>query len=110
MIANESGCRYEIIAIAREHHLIIYSDEVYDKVLYDGNTHTAIASLSEDVLTITFNGLSKNYRSCGYRAGWLVVSGDKRRAKDYIEGLDMLASMRLCANAPGHGGCRRRMT
>jgi len=74
---------------------------VYDKVLYDGETHTAVASLSEDVLTITFNGLSKNYRSCGYRAGWMVVSGDKRRAKDYIEGLDMLASMRLCANAPG---------
>ena len=107
---NPTGALYpdellkEIIAIAREHHLIIYSDEVYDKVLYDGQTHTAIASLSEDVLTITFNGLSKNYRSCGYRAGWLVVSGDKRRAKDYIEGLDMLASMRLCANAPGQHG------
>lgn len=107
---NPTGALYpdellkEIIEIARQHHLIIYSDEVYDKVLYDGNTHTAIASLSEDVLTITFNGLSKNYRSCGYRAGWLVVSGDKRRAKDYIEGLDMLASMRLCANAPGQHG------
>ncbi|TXG94057.1 MAG: pyridoxal phosphate-dependent aminotransferase [Rhodocyclaceae bacterium] len=107
---NPTGALYpdellkELIAIAREHHLIIYSDEVYDKVLYDGNTHTAIASLSEDVLTITFNGLSKNYRSCGYRAGWMVVSGDKRRAKDYIEGLDMLASMRLCANAPGQHG------
>ena len=107
---NPTGALYpdellkEIIAIAREHHLIIYSDEVHDKVLYDGNTHTAIASLSEDVLTITFNGLSKNYRSCGYRAGWMVVSGDKRRAKDYIEGLDMLASMRLCANAPGQHG------
>ncbi|MDQ5906259.1 MAG: alanine-synthesizing transaminase, partial [Pseudomonadota bacterium] len=107
---NPTGALYpdellkDIIQIAREHHLIIYSDEVYDKVLYDGNTHTAIASLSEDVLTITFNGLSKNYRSCGYRAGWLVVSGDKRRAKDYIEGLDMLASMRLCANAPGQHG------
>ena len=107
---NPTGALYpdellkELIAIAREHHLIIYSDEVYDKVLYDGKTHTAIASLSEDVLTITFNGLSKNYRSCGYRAGWMVVSGDKRRAKDYIEGLDMLASMRLCANAPGQHG------
>ena len=64
----------EIIDIARKHQLIIYSDEIYDKVLYDGARHTAIASLSEDVLTITFNGLSKNYRSCGYRAGWLVVS------------------------------------
>jgi len=107
---NPTGALYpdwllkEIIAIAREHHLVIYSDEVYDKVLYDGVTHTAIAALSEDVLTITFNGLSKNYRSCGYRAGWLVVSGDKRNAKDYIEGLDMLASMRLCANAPGQHG------
>ena len=107
---NPTGALYpdellkEIVAIAREHGLIIYADEVYDKVLYDGVTHTAIASLSEDVLTITFNGLSKNYRSCGYRAGWLVVSGDKRRAKDYIEGLDMLASMRLCANVPGQYG------
>jgi len=104
---NPTGALYpdsvllEIVAIAREHGLIIYADEVYDKVLYDGETHTAIASLSEDVLTITFNGLSKNYRSCGYRAGWMAVSGDKRAAGDYIEGLDMLASMRLCANVPG---------
>jgi alanine-synthesizing transaminase len=92
------------IDIARQHHLIIYADEVYDKVLYDGEKHTAMASLSEDVLMITFNGLSKNYRSCGYRAGWMVVSGDKRHAKDYIEGLDMLASMRLCANVPAQHG------
>jgi len=90
-----------IVAIAREYGLIIYADEVYDKVLYDGVKHTSIASLSEDVLTLTFNGLSKNYRSCGYRAGWVVVSGDKRPAADYIEGLNMLASMRLCANVPG---------
>ena len=108
---NPTGALYpdellkEIIELAREHNLIIYSDEVYDKVLYDGEKHTAIASLSEDVLTITFNGLSKNYRSCGYRAGWMVVSGDnKRHAKDYIEGLEMLSSMRLCANAPGQHG------
>ena len=107
---NPTGALYpesillEIIKIAREHNLIIYADEVYDKVLYDGATHTALASLSEDVLTVSFNGLSKNYRSCGYRAGWMVVSGDKRHAKDYIEGLDMLASMRLCANAPGQHG------
>jgi len=104
---NPTGALYpdsvlqEIVSIAREHGLIIYADEVYDKVLYDGNIHTAIGSLSEDVLTITFNGLSKNYRSCGYRAGWMVVSGDKRHAGDYIEGLNMLASMRLCANVPG---------
>jgi alanine-synthesizing transaminase len=107
---NPTGALYpddllhEIIAIARQHHLIIYADEVYDKVLYDGARHTSIAALSDDVLTITFNGLSKNYRSCGYRAGWMVVSGDKRHAKDYIEGLDMLASMRLCANVPGQHG------
>lgn len=104
---NPTGALYpdallqEIVSIAREHSLIIYSDEVYDKVLYDGNTHTAIASLSEDVLTVTFNGLSKNYRSCGYRAGWMIVSGDKRHARDYIEGLDLLANMRMCSNVPG---------
>jgi len=104
---NPTGALYpdsvllEIVAIAREHDLIIYADEVYDKVLYDGETHTAIASLSEDVLTISFNGLSKNYRCCGYRAGWMVVSGDRDGARDYIEGLDMLASMRLCSNVPG---------
>jgi alanine-synthesizing transaminase len=107
---NPTGALYpdstllEIIAIARQHGLIIYADEIYDKVLYDGATHTAIAALSEDVLTVTFNGLSKNYRSCGYRAGWMVVSGDLREAGDYIEGLDMLASMRLCPNVPGQYG------
>jgi len=74
---------------------------VYDKVLYDGEKHTAIGSLSNDVLTLTFNSLSKSYRSCGYRAGWMVVSGDKKQARDYIEGLNMLSSMRLCANVPG---------
>jgi len=104
---NPTGALYPdstlkaIVELARQHGLIVCADEVYDKVLYDGATHTSIASLSEDVLTLTFNGLSKNYRSCGYRAGWMVVSGDKRPAKDYIEGLDMLASMRLCANVPG---------
>jgi len=107
---NPTGALYpdslllEIVAIAREHGLIIYADEVYDKVLYDGVKHTALGSLSEDVLTVSFNGLSKNYRSCGYRAGWMVVSGDLSQAKDYIEGLDMLASMRLCANVPGQYG------
>ncbi|MDR2881636.1 MAG: pyridoxal phosphate-dependent aminotransferase [Azoarcus sp.] len=104
---NPTGAIYpdevlrEIVAIAREHSLILYSDEVYDKVLYEGATHTSLAALSEDVLTIIFNGLSKSYRACGYRAGWMVVCGDKRRAQDYIEGLDMLASMRLCSNVPG---------
>jgi alanine-synthesizing transaminase len=104
---NPTGALYsdalllEIVAIARQHHLVIFADEVYDKVLYDDARHTAIGSLSEDVLTLTFNSLYKSYRSCGYRAGWLVVSGDKRSAKDYIEGLNMLSNMRLCANVPG---------
>jgi alanine-synthesizing transaminase len=104
---NPTGALYpesllkEIVEIARQHQLIVYADEIYDKTLYDGNVHTSIASLADDVLFVTFNGLSKNYRSCGYRAGWMVVSGDKRDARDYIEGLNMLASMRLCANTPG---------
>jgi len=104
---NPTGALYsddvllEIIELARQHELIVFSDEIYDKTLYDGNTHTSIASLADDVLCVTFNGLSKNYRACGYRAGWMVVSGEKRHAKDYIEGLDMLASMRLCSNTPG---------
>ena len=70
-------------------------------MLYDGATHTSIASLADDVLFVTFNGLSKNYRACGYRSGWMVISGDKRHAQDYLEGLNILASMRLCANVPG---------
>ena len=104
---NPTGALYsdnlllEIIALAREHGLVIFADEVYDKVLYDGEKHTPIASLSIDVLTLTFNSLSKSYRSCGYRAGWLIVSGDKKPAADYIEGLNMLSNMRLCANVPG---------
>ncbi|NML46025.1 pyridoxal phosphate-dependent aminotransferase [Ramlibacter sp. G-1-2-2] len=104
---NPTGALYavellkEIVALARQHGLVIFADEVYDKVLYDGAQHTALASLSEDVLTLTFNSLSKSYRSCGYRAGWMVVSGDKRAASDYIEGLTMLSNMRLCANVPG---------
>ena len=104
---NPTGALYSdelllgLIAIAREHGLVLLADEVYDKVLYDGNKHTAIASLSTDVLTLTFNSLSKSYRSCGYRAGWMIVSGDKSGARDYIEGLNMLSNMRLCANVPG---------
>lgn len=104
---NPTGALYsdellmQIVELARKHGLIIFADEVYDKVLYDGVKHTPIGSLSEDVLTLTFNSLSKSYRSCGYRAGWLVVSGDKKPAADYIEGLNMLSNMRLCANVPG---------
>ena len=104
---NPTGTLYPIdvlegiVEIARQHQLIVFADEIYDKTLYDGHQHTSIAALADDVLFVTFNGLSKNYRSCGYRAGWMVVSGDKRHARDYIEGLNMLASMRLCANTPG---------
>ena len=103
---NPTGALYsdavllEIVAIAREHGLVIFADEVYDKVLYDGVRHTPIAALSQDVLTLTFNSLSKSYRSCGYRAGWMIVSGDKRHAQDYIDGLNMLSNMRLCSNVP----------
>ncbi len=104
---NPTGALYSdellkgIVQIAREHGLVLLADEVYDKVLYDGVKHTALASLSSDVLTLTFNSLSKSYRSCGYRAGWMVISGDKKSAQDYIEGINMLANMRLCSNVPG---------
>lgn len=104
---NPTGALYpdsvllEIIEIARQHQLVVFADEIYDKTLYDGATHTAMASLADDVLFVGFNGLSKNYRSCGYRSGWMVVSGEKRHARDYIEGLNMLASLRLCSNTPG---------
>ena len=104
---NPTGAIYskevltELCSIAREHDLILFADEIYDKMLYDKEKHVSLASLSTDVVTITFNGLSKNYRSCGYRAGWMVVSGDKEMIRDYIEGLNMLSSMRLCANVPG---------
>ena len=104
---NPTGAIYskavltELTQIAREHGLLLFADEIYDKMLYDEEQHVSLASLSSDVVIITFNGLSKNYRSCGYRSGWMVVSGDKSRIKDYIEGLNMLSSMRLCANVPG---------
>lgn len=91
----------ELIEIARKNKLIVFADEIYDKVLYDGVSHTSIASLADDVLFVTFNGLSKNYRACGYRAGWMIVSGRKKHAQDYIDGLGILASMRLCSNVPG---------
>lgn len=104
---NPTGALYpvpllqEIIEIARQNQIIVFADEIYDKVLYDGETHTSIASLADDVLFVTFNGLSKNYRACGYRAGWMMVSGEKKHAQDYIDGLNILASMRLCSNVPG---------
>ncbi|BAX53769.1 pyridoxal phosphate-dependent aminotransferase [Photobacterium damselae subsp. piscicida] len=103
---NPTGAVYsrdfllEVVEIARQHNLIIFADEIYDKILYDGAQHTSIAPQAEDVFCITFNGLSKSYRVCGFRAGWMVLSGPRQKAKGYIEGLDMLASMRLCANVP----------
>ncbi len=104
---NPTGVLYSdellkgIVALAREFGLVLLADEVYDKVLYEGVTHTAMASLSTDVLTLTFNSLSKAYRSCGYRAGWMVISGPKAIAKDFIEGLNMLANLKLGSNVPG---------
>jgi len=104
---NPTGAIYSkevllsMVAIAREYGLLLFADEIYDKMVYDEAEHISLGALSTDVVTITFNGLSKNYRSCGYRAGWMVVSGDKSHAQDYIEGLNMLSSMRLCANVPG---------
>ena len=107
---NPTGALYpketllELIEIARQHQLIIYADEIYDKILYEHATHASIASLADDVLFVTFNGLSKNYRAAGFRSGWAVVSGEKNHARDYIAGLNMLASMRLCANVPSQFG------
>lgn len=104
---NPTGAVYpkevleSIIEVAREHELIIFSDEIYDKIVYDEAKHISTASLSDDVLCITYNGLSKAYRVAGFRAGWMVISGDKEHARDYIEGVELLASMRLCSNVPG---------
>lgn len=103
---NPTGAVYskalleEIAALARQHNLIIFADEIYDKILYDDAQHHSIAALAPDVLTVTFNGLSKTYRVAGFRQGWMVISGPKKQASGYIEGLNMLASMRLCANVP----------
>ena len=90
----------QILELAKEHNLIVFSDEIYDKVLYDGATHTPTASLSEDVLVVTMGGLSKNYRIAGFRAGWMMLTGPLLKAQSYLDGLTMLASMRLCANVP----------
>jgi alanine-synthesizing transaminase len=107
---NPTGAVYpveiiqEIIKLAREHSLIVYSDEIYDKILYDDIKHVSPASLADDVFFISFNGLSKVYRAAGFRAGWMILSGNKSIASDYIEGLNMLASMRLCSNVPAQYG------
>jgi alanine-synthesizing transaminase len=103
---NPTGAVYSeeilqgIIALARKYGLIIYSDEIYDKILYDEAKHIPTASLAQDVLIITLGGLSKNYRIAGFRSGWMVISGPKLHAEDYIEGITLLSSMRMCANVP----------
>ena len=104
---NPTGAVYpkevleQIAALAEKHHLVVFCDEIYDKILYDGVTHTSIASMIKDTFCLTFNGISKNYRACGFRAAWMVLSGNKKIAEDYIDGLDLLANMRLCSNVPG---------
>ena len=103
---NPTGAVYseemlkQLVAIAEEHQLIVLADEIYDKILYDDAIHYPLSTLVNDTLCLTFNGLSKAYRLAGFRSGWLLLSGAKHRAKDYIEGLEILASMRLCANVP----------
>lgn len=104
---NPTGALYtketllQIIALARKHKLMIFADEIYDKIIYDEAEHQSMAALADDVLFVTFNGLSKTYRVAGFRSGWMVISGAKHLAADYIEGLILLASMRLCSNVPG---------
>lgn len=103
---NPTGALYpkevlmEIVEIAREHDLIIFADEIYDRLVMDGEKHISIASLAPDLFCVTMNGLSKSHRVAGFRVGWMCLSGDKTRAKGYIEGLNMLSSMRLCSNVP----------
>ena len=104
---NPTGALYskdlllQIVEIAREHELILFADEIYDRLVMDGHEHVALASLAPDLLTLCFNGLSKSHRICGYRVGWLCVAGEKKHAKGFIEGLNLLSSMRLCSNVPG---------
>lgn len=103
---NPTGAVYSretlerIAELARRHGLVLMADEIYDKILYDDAVHIPLASVAPDVLTLTFNGLSKAYRVCGYRAGWVAVTGPLERGRDYLEGLNLLASMRLCPNVP----------
>ncbi len=98
------GILEEIVKIAEEHQLIIFADEIYEKIIYDGHHHVCMATLTDEVLVVTMNGLSKSYRSAGFRAGWMMLSGRKSAAKDYIEGLEILANMRLCSNVPSQFG------
>lgn len=104
---NPTGAVYprevlaKIAALAEKYKLAVFCDEIYDKILYDGTEHVSLASLAPDVFCVTLNGVSKSYRSAGFRAAWMVLSGNKKSAADYIDGLDMLANMRLCSNVPG---------
>ena len=104
---NPTGALYpkevleEILAIAREHNLLVFSDEIYDRLVMDGLEHISTASLAPDLFCITFSGLSKSHMIAGYRIGWMILSGDKRGAEDYIEGINMLCNMRMCSNTPG---------
>lgn len=103
---NPTGALYprevlqKIVDVAREHQLMIFSDEIYDRLVMDGEEHVSIASLAPDLFCITFSGLSKSHMIAGFRIGWMILSGNKRMAKDYIEGLNMLSNMRLCSNVP----------
>lgn len=103
---NPTGAMYskeileQIVEVAREHELIIFADEIYDRIVMDGRKHVSIASLAPDLMTVTFNGLSKSHRIAGFRVGWMCLCGDKSKAQGYIEGLNMLSSMRLCSNVP----------
>ena len=104
---NPTGALYpldileRIVEIARRHELIIFSDEIYDRLVMDGEKHTSIASLAPDLFCVTFSGLSKSHMVCGFRVGWMILSGNKNLAKDYIAGINMLSNMRLCSNVPG---------
>ncbi|GHT86216.1 hypothetical protein FACS18947_5880 [Bacteroidia bacterium] len=104
---NPTGALYpkeileQIIQLAREFGLILFSDEIYDRLVMDGNQHISIASLTRDVFCVTFSGLSKSHMIAGFRVGWMILSGNKAVAKDYIEGINMLSNMRLCSNVPG---------
>jgi alanine-synthesizing transaminase len=103
---NPTGAVYskelleQIVELARQHNLIVFSDEIYSKITYDDALHVPLATLADDILIVTFDGLSKAYRVCGFRVGWMMISGAKKHARDYISGLEILASMRLCANVP----------
>lgn len=112
---NPTGAVYpedilrQIAGIAEKYHLIIYSDEIYDKILYDGEKHISIASMIEDTMAVTLSGLSKSHRMAGFRTGWLVMSGNRKMAADYIEGIQTLASMRLCSNVPSQFAIREAL-